>query len=444
MTQVKVSIPKAHFNAVSYTFKCLFNEFLGIDIEVSSSESQENFLLEFGTKSLEIENIFFRTKDPDNLYRKENIPAFVDKGEIKIADKNLPVLSLYGKSSITIQSENFIRLHADIVGSTFFMLSRWEEAVVKDRDVHGRFDYRSAASVKLGFYQRPIVNEYVELLWELCRFFQPELKRVKRQYELTVTSDIDELRKWKSPKKLLESIYLHITRGKSSRIFRDIANYLGSVNQPKNDFYNNLNYLVQNTKGIDTIFYLKTRSSHPKHDKNTYKLKDYASELQNAISQDIKIGIHPKYDSYLNCQSLKDDVESLQSFLGSPVKLVRQHYLRFSVPETWRFQVEANLKEDSTMIFPHKAGFRNGVCYRFPVFDFKADQQLDIYESPLLLMETSYLNSGFDELLNDAKSIVQSVKQYNGNFVLLWHNGNLVYREDRHYFEKLLNIASDS
>ncbi len=437
---MKILIPKNNFNAVSYTLRCLFQEFLGVNISIIKSESVDDYLIEYGDRTVTIANVFFKGKSSE-LYRKKNIPTEVNAGTIEFAGKNFPIVSIYGRSNLTYINQNRLRLESDIVGSTFFMLSRWEEAVIEEYDHHERFDYDSGLSVRMGFYQRAVVNEYTELVWQLCLFLNPKLKRKERKYTCTLTSDIDQLRKWKKPKRLFESVYINLINGKWNRAWIDISNYFGSLSDPKKDFYNNLDYLARKSRGLKTVFYLKTNYSHPKHDKNRYDLQEYAEELEEVKAHGVELGIHPHYHSYLDKENLIEEVENLNSFEDESVNLVRQHFLRFSVPETWQYQAEAGLKEDSTMIYPHCGGFRNGVCYSFPVFDFLADQELEIYESPLILMETAYLSGGFGKLMQDAKMLISEVKKYKGNFVMLWHNGNLVYPEQRYYFEKLIEMA---
>ena len=44
------------------------------------------------------------------------------------------------------------------------MLSRYEELIVLDRDSHNRFAAESSIAFKAGFLDRPIINEYLEIL----------------------------------------------------------------------------------------------------------------------------------------------------------------------------------------------------------------------------------------------------------------------------------------
>ena len=54
------------------------------------------------------------------------------------------------------------------------------------------------------------------------------------------------------------------------------------------------------------------------------------------------------------------------------------------------------------MIYEHKAGFRNGSCSAFPIFDFENRVELSMHELPLLFMETPYRNM---KLLQDVVAV---------------------------------------
>ena len=51
-------------------------------------------------------------------------------------------------------------VHADIIASTYFLVSRYEEMMRRDvRDAHGRFPGRESLPYRAGFLHRPIVDE---------------------------------------------------------------------------------------------------------------------------------------------------------------------------------------------------------------------------------------------------------------------------------------------
>jgi hypothetical protein len=81
---------------------------------------------------------------------------------------------------------------ADLLGSAFFMLTRYEELVVADRDQHGRFPAASSVAGREGLLGVPIVDEHVDRLWEALQRAWPRLERRPRAFEVLLTHDIDD------------------------------------------------------------------------------------------------------------------------------------------------------------------------------------------------------------------------------------------------------------
>ena len=61
------------------------------------------------------------------------------------------------------------------------MLSRYEEAVLLDRDDHDRFPATASIAYKTGFLDRPIIDEYVEILWVAMKRVWPLSNFVSRR-----------------------------------------------------------------------------------------------------------------------------------------------------------------------------------------------------------------------------------------------------------------------
>ena len=59
-----------------------------------------------------------------------------DDTEVNLVESGIPIL--YGSPGF-IKNGDDIHLNLDIFGSIFFMLTRYEELVVKERDQHDRF-----------------------------------------------------------------------------------------------------------------------------------------------------------------------------------------------------------------------------------------------------------------------------------------------------------------
>ena len=156
------------------------------------------------------------------------------------------------------------------------------------------------------------------------------------------------------------------------------------------------------------------------------------------------IGLHPSFDSYHDPRLLAEEKEYLESLTGIGITTGRQHYLRFSLPETWHLWEDLGMKLDSTLGYSEVPGFRCGTCYSYPVFNILTRKTLQLREMPLILMErslTDYMALTPEEAMAETEKIFGEVKKHAGNFVFLWHNSTLFSEEFKHYrfiFEKIV------
>ena len=418
---IKIIIPNISVPEVSYTFNCLFSEFLGLEIEFVVDPLITNFKVTYENKIIEISNLFFVTDDVSLLYNKKNLPVDVDTNVVTINNKKFPLVSLYGRSVITT-NQDFFFIHSDVIASTFFMLTRWEESIIQEYDFHERFNSNFATAVKFQFIQRPIVNEYVEILWELLRNIGYDRGRIIRQYNLVPTHDVDLPYSWYGFKDLLIKTLKLFYRRKIQLALQNIGRYVKGI-----DLFDNHDYFMDmaDKAGVKSYFFFMS-GGNSKFD-NYYNIKNVkVKELIHKIqNRGHEVGLHPSYNSFNNPILFADEKKHLVSVSSSQVVTGRQHSLRFKVPDTWILWDRNDMEWDSSMTYAAIAGFRCGVCYSFPVYDFLNRKKLGLRERPLILMETSiivYEKLNHQECLNKIIALKNQVKKYNGDFVFLWHN----------------------
>ena len=104
--------------------------------------------------------------------------------------ENVPLL--FGEPSIQ-QQGNTLVIHADIIASAYFLLTRYEEWVRPDvRDEHGRFPGRQSLLWRAGILHRPIVDEYRELLKKWLRDVGAEVTSLPASINTVyLTHDVD-------------------------------------------------------------------------------------------------------------------------------------------------------------------------------------------------------------------------------------------------------------
>ena len=96
--------------------------------------------------------------------------------------------------------------------------------------------------------------------------------------------------------------------------------------------------------------------------------------VKNRSAQGFRFGLHPSYDSYEDMALLTVERERLEAVLCKPVKMVRQHWLRFSWRRTWESQEEAGLSYDTTLGFNDRPGFRASAALDYQPWDSKKEQ----------------------------------------------------------------------
>jgi len=368
----------------------------------------------------------------------------------------LPIL--YGDGSISVFEEEGKRvliIGNDIFASIYFLLSRWEEATIGIRDVHDRFPASACLSYRFGFLDHPVVDEYVEFLWQMLLFLGYKEDRKQHVYSMKLTHDVDEPFELcsKSNAALFRNIVGDMLKRKDYRQASKKIRLMGLGDEARlpYDRYFTFDYIMDQSekRGLKSAFYFLPNGSPEQSSKINIENKLMVKLLKSISKRGHEIGIHGHYDTYNNEEAFIKDVEKLRRVLeinGIYSKMLggRQHYLRWKSPTTYYNYVDAGLSYDSTLSYADVAGFRCGTCHEFQPFDFIKRKQLNIVERPLIAMECSviderYMNLGYTEkALEYFKKLKDECRKHNGNFVLLWHNSRLRDENEKRFYEQVL------
>lgn len=135
------------------------------------------------------------------------------------------------------------------------------------------------------------------------------------------------------------------------------------------------------------------------------------------------LGLHQSFDAWRDSSRMREERQRLESAVGVPVLLCRQHWLRFSWQKTWVAQAEAGLRMDSTLGFNDRPGFRNGsaLCYepRKPNGDL-----IGLSALPLVLMDSQLYDYGRISSQSVAVNLrrwIGEIKAVGGQASVLWH-----------------------
>lgn len=188
---ITIGFPKDNLPEREYIIDVIFGQFLGVDYQILPEANTKHWsvTLNNGNRLLFKDAFFSQHTDELSYLSESHLPQKIDYAVNQfLVEEDIPVL--YGSTSCVIKRGQ-IDCGIDIFASSFFMLTRWEEHVNKRRDKHNRFSAKDSIAYKNNFLHRPIVNEYVEMLWNMLQHLGYEGKRKKRKYELMATHDVD-------------------------------------------------------------------------------------------------------------------------------------------------------------------------------------------------------------------------------------------------------------
>jgi len=456
--EIIVTIPQSYPAERDYIISVILKEFLGLDYVIQRT-GRANVCIsdKDNRRRLIIADCLFAISEEQWLTNKS-----LPKQPLNVLDHrlfgfdnalgfpSLPVI--YGDLKSHLDGPNHAQntpngqefwLPIDIFGACFFMLTRYEELVKTDRDEHNRFPPKAMLAHQEGFIERPIVNEYIEILWSGLKRVWPSLIRKKREYRLLLSHDVDDILSvvGKPLKQVIRRIGGDlIVRRDLIMVLRNMqAAWLGCAEK---DPFNTFDFIMDLSEknGVSSTFNFMTDLGHTKYDQRYNIDHPWARHcLRRIVQRGHLIGFHPTYGSYLNAERTKSEFLRLkmaaeeegaeQNEWGG-----RQHYLRWQNPTTWQHWEEAGLNYDSTLGFADLIGFRTGCCYEYPVFNLQERKKLNLRERSLMVMDGTVTDRDgtiTNILWGKIFHLNDICKKFSGDFTLLWHNGKVASRRQR-------------
>ena len=422
-----VYIPNNFIPERTYAVRTLLTHYCGVQVEIIVKEGGTAYELRWENKSIIIDDHFFGRIPEGKSYIDQ---AYLPKKIVETTALGFEgILMLYGTEHLEI-SRDSIRCDVDLFAGTFFMLTRWEEALEVKKDLHNRFPASAAAIVKEGFVLRPVVDEYTFLLrnWLLAiGYLIPDNTST---YKVIPTCDVDIPFYWRSKpvwKALGGRLLKHWNLIESAK---DLSAYKAVQSGKEKDPYDTFDYLMTLAEKNGNRFQFNFIGGGKTKFEGYYKIDDpqIKTLIAEMKSRGHGIGLHPSYDACNDASLIIEQKQAVEINAGVSINQSRQHYLRFALPETWRHLAAAGIAEDSTLGYAAEPGFRCGTCKPFSVFDIHQREQIPLIERPLLIMDVSfrmYKNLSIEESIALCEKIKAQVRKHNGELVILWHNSNL-------------------
>lgn len=316
----------------------------------------------------------------------------------------------------------------DVFAASFYLLSRYEEYLPHEKDEYGRYDYKNSLSFKEGFLNQPLINKWLGELGKALQQKFPSFTIPPSPFTFLPTYDIDEAYAFlhKPRWRRLGGMARDLLKGEFRNIFfrRDVLR--GKKKDPY-DSYEWMNSLHEKFNLQPVYFFLVAEETRG-YDKNNPPHQPAIKGLIKQHALQYSMGIHPSWQSGDKEPLLWKEKKYLEEVSGVAITKSRQHYIRFTMPRTFRRLISAGITEDYSMGYGSINGFRASVASPFYWYDLEKEEQTILRLFPFCYMDANSfyeqkytIEQAFEEMCHYYKEI----KNVHGLLITLWHNNFL-------------------
>jgi hypothetical protein len=426
MKPVKIIIEKPlegslTISEIKYTFRTLLS-IAGLPFHFIDDE-KERADIYYGKACSGGDGLFIEAAD----VRKENI-----RRPIKAVRENNHVFLLFTnrqrKDNLLIGNKNNTCIWNDIILSSFYLLSGWEERFI-DRDKKDRHIVQDSFLYQEKLLHRPIVNQYSTILRD---FFTASHNPIplwpsNKKYAVALSHDVDypEMIRW------IEVLRYLVKHKKQSKLTTVI-----DILRGKENFWRFEDWVqLENRYGLKSAMYFCgskgslfgyfLKAPDPFYDVRQDQFKRVFDYL---IRNGFEVGMHSSYLAYQSIERFLEEKKTVEKSLCEPIFGNRHHYWHMNpdnLSETAVMHDEIGLYYDSSICFAKRSGFRFGVCSPFHLYDPIRQGPVGVLELPTSLMDDHLFKyfrlSYFNEPHFEIDALINSVKEQGGLFFIDYH-----------------------
>jgi hypothetical protein len=314
---------------------------------------------------------------------------------------------------------------ADLVMSTFWHLSRWEELPGTARDERGRFP----ATAALFDPETAAADRLVE------RFRAIAGAPPTGTLTVALTHDIDTPRRWTGIRAVAgaaaraKAAALARRRGELARELRGLAalpRHRARGTDPNWCFERMAE--IERAHGGRSTYFVIAGHHHPADGTAPHAYdRVRPAVVTQVLAQGDELGLHPSYTASERLELIAEERARLEALAGQAVRGVRFHYLRHDAHSTLPELDRLGFTYDSSHGYADRPGMRAGLSFPYRPYGLGSDRPLDMLELPLVVMDATlaeerHLGLSAEAGFERATATLERAAGAGGTVSVLWHN----------------------
>lgn len=316
----------------------------------------------------------------------------------------------------------------DIFAASFYLISRYEEYLPYQPDEYGRFAHVESIAHKEGFLQQPLVNRWLQSFLQQLQSKFSSLIFATKKFRFIPSYDIDIAFSYlyKGMTRNTGGFVRSLLKGEIDYMKDRIAVLSGKKEDPF-DVYEWL-YALHLKYHLQPYYFFLVAASPGKYDKNIDPQNVDMRELIRYHAGGYNTGIHPSWQSVDDNRLLQEEIVALENIIGRRVVNSRQHYLRFTLPGSYRLLIEQGILNEFSMGYGTINGFRASIASPFYWYDLSREEKTSLLVYPFCFMDA---NAYYEQKLtpsqayNEIQYYHDCIKKVDGTMITIWHNNFL-------------------
>lgn len=439
-------------SVVDYILDYLVGAVFLADTTTSAEEESAHEITALKRRSRRIKLIRY-TKDPEKIKGADVViyPSSFFDLDVYGTERAYPALPLeewegipllYGTPRQEWSSDGHtLIIYADVVASTYFLISRYEEMWRRDeRDARGCFFGKASLPYKAGFLHRPIVDEYglalrriitdCGILDRVGARFSPREARFSR---VNMTYDVEHLFRYRGIGGFGRAI--------SDGLPLSVAwTYLLGRHQGDPYYESLLELIAEKSKGqedtllspsIEVSLFLGVGRSKSllRRMRNKLPSRILRIILTKGDRVGMSYGLLFGLDASSDTRCLPTEKEVLQGKLERITIHSRHQALALREPEDMLDLLSIGIRHDYSMSYTDAPGYRLGTCRAVRFINPNTRALTDLVMHPVLYpmaghQETDQVEA-YEELWHSIEMLIKASEQHSGELNILWKANRL-------------------
>jgi hypothetical protein len=315
----------------------------------------------------------------------------------------------------------------DIFSASFYLLSRYEEylPIKENFDSRGCFISEKSLAYREGFLETPLVDVWALKLEEKLKTLFPNYtSSTDRRFRFLPIISVNTPYRYRTYS-ILGNV-LRLGKKVIERDWSELKKQLRVLLRIDQDPYCNVERIVElhNRNSLRPLFAFRISNIR------WYKRPIYFaySTYKKVLCRNYQIGLCVSGVASNSATQLKLEQKLLSRIFRTRIVIGTSSLSEYVIPKFYSNIANSKIKEDFSMSYPDRIGFRASTCTPFRIYDLNKEEyyRVEVHSVPFTTWSLKKMKLSKDEIINSATGMAKVVKNLKGEFIIASHNDNFV------------------